>query len=156
MGSTVIDIGYQLELRAAENCSAFHDHAHLSQRGHIFRWITGDGNEIGEKTGSNAAAIFEMKNLRIAARRLTQNVQRRKSVLVHEQFHFARILAMRENADIAAHDKSHAGFARGFHALALFLDAIRLGIDAFVPAAILRDGIARRNRRTKSNAFAFH
>ena len=84
------------KLWSAKNRAAFHDHVHLTQGSDIFCGIAGNSDEIGEKTRRDAAAIIEMENFRVAARRLTQNFQRRKSVFVHEQLHLARVIAVRE------------------------------------------------------------
>ena len=112
--------------------------------------------KISQQTLPNESSIGEMKNGGVAARGLTQNFERSEAVFVHEQFHLERVLAMRENADVAAHGESHAGFARRFHARAFLLDARRLRIDAFFPAVITRDRIAGRDGRTKRDAFLFH
>jgi len=75
---------------------------------------------------------------------------------VNEQFHLACILAVREDANVAAHRESHAGFARGLHALPLFLDSFRLGPVALMPSFVLRDRISCRDSRAKCHAVLFH
>ena len=140
----------------AEDHSAFHHEAHLSQRADIFGRISFKRDQVGELTGPNRAAVCEMKDRRISARRLTQHFQRRKTVFVDEQLHLSDVVSMGEDANVAAHCEINPGCARCFHAGVLLLDSHRLGSTSFFPTAILFDRIAGRNRWAKRYAAFLH
>src|SRR5450432_1453426 len=75
---------------------------------------------------------------------------------MHEQFHFPCVIPMREHAHVAAHRECDPGRARRFDARSLLLYPFRLGIDASLPTAILRDRVADRDRWAKRDTMFFH
>jgi hypothetical protein len=75
----------------------------------IFCRIAFERDEIGELTGADGAAIGEVKNRGVAGRGLTQHFQWREAVFAHQQFHFPRIVAVREHPRVAAHHEGDSG-----------------------------------------------
>src|ERR1051326_1776397 len=129
--------------RHSVNCAALHDELHSASGRDVARWITLDSDEIGEQAWLDGAQpILPMQHLRIDGCRGAQCLYRRHAVIDH-QLELTRIVAVSEDADVAAVADWNARVHCGPEARLLFGDARQIGIDAAAPAAIRQNRIAR-------------
>ena len=114
-----------------------------------------DRDQVGEQAGLHRAdLIVEAEDARIARSGGDQHVDRAHAPGRH-QLHLARILAMREHADVAADAHPHSRRERGGEAGALVPDRLRLG-RLPVPAAIAGDRIGGGEGRAIAGAMLLH
>ena len=140
----------------ARTCAALHDESHVVQRRDVARRIAIDRDHVGQQAALDRTdARVHVEDARGDRGRALQRVHGRHAV-VHQHLDLACVVAMREDADVAAADDRHTGVERRLEARALPRDAGRLGIHTLLPAAILRRRVAGRERRAQGDAVFLH
>src|SRR5439155_6163757 len=76
--------------------------------------------------------------------------------VAHHQLELPRVVAMREDTDVAAVADGDARVERGAEARLLLANARRIRIDAAPPATIRENRVARRDSRTEIDALLSH
>src|ERR1700730_4252177 len=96
------------------NHAAFHYETDAAQRGNVTRRIAFDCNQVREESCFDSAKlVFLMQYARVNRSRRPQRIDDRHSP-VHHCFDLARVVAVREDANVAAIGNRDSGFERLF------------------------------------------
>src|SRR5262249_8531122 len=88
----------------------------------VLRRITFKRDQVGELTGAKITPVREMEGDGVTARSLAHDVEGGKAVFIHQQLHFTRVVTVRENTHVTAHNESYPGLPGCFHTRSLRSD----------------------------------
>src|SRR5262245_18355387 len=136
--------------------TALHHIPDFSKRGDIFRRSAVDGDEIRQQSLLHLPeARVDVQHASGDGRRALQRRFRRHAIVDH-QLYLAGIVAVREDADVAAAQNRHARVERRLEAGTLPRDARGLRSSALLPSRILRRRVTGRERWTVRDVLLLH